>query len=822
MGEHYKHHSVADKMTMDKLINILLVEDNPGDARLVKESLLDVGSSLNFDLIWVKRLDECLDHLSHSSVDIVLLDLSLPDSSGFETFNKLYTQAPHLPIILLTGMDDDILATRAVREGAQDYLVKSEAHGSLLGRAIRYAIERKQAEEKLARLFEAEQRRTERLSGLQKISTLLASMQNQDDVMEAVVTQAPTLVLSEGAICALMLVDVETSELFLAAQSGLLESIQEIGRVSLALPIIKQAIEARQPILVEDLDQAVPEMRCLLPHPDIHAVHAYPLLRENSVIGFIAFGLQTSRTQSQEEVSAMILLAERVSLALENARLFEAAQRNLQRLASLRSIDMAISSSLDISLTLGLLLEQVTEQLGVHAANVMILDPVTQIFHNGARRGFLTSALEHTTLNIGEGLAGRAALQRGTIIIPNLADDNDAFRKSPQFHKEGFYAMVCTPLIAKGKVTGVLEVFHREPLKTNPEWVDFLETLAGQAAIAIDSIQLFNHLQRSNTDLASAYHATIEGWSRALDLRDEETEGHTQRVTETTLQLAKELGISDPELVHIQRGALLHDIGKMGIPDSILLKPGPLTDEEWEIMRKHPEFAHDLLTSITYLKPALDIPYCHHEKWDGSGYPRGLKGDQIPLSARLFAVVDVWDALTSDRPYRAAWTAQKAMAFINEQAGIHFDPRVVEVFIRTHQHELAENRAAILIVDDDEDIAQSLADELSDQYQVSIANSGKAALEIVKCSEISAVLTDHHMPNMTGIQLLSEVHKIKPGVVGILISGAIDQEILSQAINLGNVRGFVSKPFNINEMRSRLEVSLKDQRMAASQSETFK
>ena len=452
----------------------------------------------------------------------------------------------------------------------------------------------------------------------------------------------------------------------------------------------------------------------------------------------------------------------------------------------------------------------------------MILDPETQIFHNGARRGFLTSALEHTTLNIGEGLAGRAALQRDTIIIPNLADDNDAFRKSPQFHKEGFYAMVCTPLIAKGKVTGVLEVFHREPLKTNPEWVDFLETLAGQAAIAIDSIQLFNHLQRSNTDLASAYHATIEGWSRALDLRDEETEGHTQRVTETTLQLAKELGISDPELVHIQRGALLHDIGKMGIPDSILLKPGPLTDEEWEIMRKHPEFAHDLLTSITYLKPALDIPYCHHEKWDGSGYPRGLKGDQIPLSARLFAVVDVWDALTSDRPYRAAWTAQKAMAFINEQAGIHFDPRVVEVFIRTHQHELAENRAAILIVDDDEDIAQSLADELSDQYQVSIANSGKAALEIVKCSEISAVLTDHHMPNMTGIQLLSEVHKIKPGVVGILISGAIDQEILSQAINLGNVRGFVSKPFNINEMRSRLEVSLKDQRMAASQSETFK
>ena len=178
-----------------------------------------------------------------------------------------------------------------------------------------------------------------------------------------------------------------------------------------------------------------------------------------------------------------------------------------------------------------------------------------------------------------------------------------------------------------------------------------------------------------------AYDATIEGWSRAMDLRDEETEGHTQRVTDLTLKLARLMGIRDDQLIHIRRGALLHDMGKLGIPDQILLKPGKLTDDEWVIMRKHPVYAYDMLSSIEYLRPALDIPYCHHEKWDGSGYPRGLKGEEIPLAARIFAVIDAWDALTSDRPYRKAWSREKTLAYIREQTGSHFDPQVVEVFL---------------------------------------------------------------------------------------------------------------------------------------------
>ena len=187
-------------------------------------------------------------------------------------------------------------------------------------------------------------------------------------------------------------------------------------------------------------------------------------------------------------------------------------------------------------------------------------------------------------------------------------------------------------------------------------------------------------LREANTQLLDAYEATIEGWSHAMDLRDRETEGHSQRVTQLTVRLAQALGISENDIMHIRRGALLHDMGKIGIPDSILHKPDKLTDEEWTIMRTHPQLAYEMLYPIEYLRPALEIPLTHHEKWDGTGYPRGLKGEEIPIVARLFAVVDVWDALTSDRPYRPAWSQEESLTYIREQSGKHFDPQVVELF----------------------------------------------------------------------------------------------------------------------------------------------
>jgi putative two-component system response regulator len=189
-------------------------------------------------------------------------------------------------------------------------------------------------------------------------------------------------------------------------------------------------------------------------------------------------------------------------------------------------------------------------------------------------------------------------------------------------------------------------------------------------------------LAEANKSLISMYDETIEGWSRAMDLRDKETEGHSRRVTEMTLELAKALGIQGESLLHIRRGALLHDMGKLGVPDTILFKTAVLNEEEWKLMRQHPQMAYEMLYPIEYLRPALEIPYCHHEKWDGTGYPRKLKGEEIPLSARLFSVVDVWDALTSNRPYRPAWSYEKSMDYIREQSGRHFDPLAVDLFMK--------------------------------------------------------------------------------------------------------------------------------------------
>jgi HD-GYP domain-containing protein (c-di-GMP phosphodiesterase class II) len=248
--------------------------------------------------------------------------------------------------------------------------------------------------------------------------------------------------------------------------------------------------------------------------------------------------------------------------------------------------------------------------------------------------------------------------------------------------EEGFCHYICIPLIVKGEAKGVLELYHRTPYTPSAEWLEFVETLAGQAAISIDNSQLFENIQRVNMELAVAYEATIEGLSRALDMRYSEIEGQTLRVANLALLVAKELGIRDQRLQRIRHGALLHDIGKMGISDRILLKKGRLTEKEWEEMRKHPTFAYQLLNPIQYLRQALDIPYCHHEKWDGTGYPRALKGNQIPITARVFAIADVWDALTSPRPYRKAWTKKKALVYIKAQSGKHFDPQVVDAFLR--------------------------------------------------------------------------------------------------------------------------------------------
>jgi putative nucleotidyltransferase with HDIG domain len=346
---------------------------------------------------------------------------------------------------------------------------------------------------------------------------------------------------------------------------------------------------------------------------------------------------------------------------------------------------MAILSSLDLKVMLNVLLDHLINRLNIDAAVIMLLNRHTRTMEYAESRGFRSHDIRNIKLKLGEGLAGRVALEQRLISIPNLHEKEISGVDSALLKKEGLVVYYGLPLIAKGHVKGTLELFHRTPINPDSEWLEFMGALAAQTAIAIDNATLFTELQSSNREITLAYDTTLVGWSRALDLRDKETEGHSQRVTELTLQIARAVGLAESELVHIRRGALLHDIGKLGVPDSILLKPDSLNEKEWTIMKQHPVYAYQLLSPINFLHPALDIPYCHHEKWDGTGYPQGLRGEQIPIAARIFAIADVWDALCSNRSYRVAFKKENVRKHVRSLEGTHFDPEILAVFLAMKQ-----------------------------------------------------------------------------------------------------------------------------------------
>jgi PAS domain S-box-containing protein/putative nucleotidyltransferase with HDIG domain len=420
-----------------------------------------------------------------------------------------------------------------------------------------------------------------------------------------------------------------------------------------------------KPLIAGDLRQSADlpeEMRRALPEGVGGAV--LPIHAEQDVIGTLIVNIPPLRELTSHEVRLLTTLSEIAGIAIRRISLSQQTARRLQRLSALSEISRAITSSVSLQLNLSMLLNQVVAQLNIDAADVLLMNPVLGMLNFAAGKGFRTRTMERRIIHFDD-LGGR--------------DDNPLLMKVAG---EDFVSYYAVPLIAKGQVQGVLEIFHRTPREHDAEWLEFLQTLAEQAAIAIDNANMFENLQRTNLDLVLAYDATIEGWSRALDLRDRETEGHTQRVADLAIRLARMFGLDESELTGVRWGALLHDIGKMGVPDEILLKPGPLTGGEWAIMKKHPELAYEMLSPIQYLRSALDIPHYHHEKWDGTGYPEGLKGEQIPLAARIFAVEDVWDALRSNRPYRSAWPESKVREHIRSLAGSHFDPKVAERFLQ--------------------------------------------------------------------------------------------------------------------------------------------
>jgi putative nucleotidyltransferase with HDIG domain len=350
------------------------------------------------------------------------------------------------------------------------------------------------------------------------------------------------------------------------------------------------------------------------------------------------------------------------------------------QLRALMSVGQVINSSLGLRQVLEEVMDSLISLMRAERGFLMLREPDGELAVRIAR-GIAHVNLDEEAFKVSRTVVRRVVESNAPVLTTNAQADP---RFDGQMSIAAFQlrSILCVPLTLKAELIGVLYVDNRAHagiFKEND--LELISAFADQAAVAINSARLFEELQDSHRELERAYQATLEGWVRALDLRDKETEGHTQRVTILTHRLARAMGVGDAELVHITRGALLHDIGKMAIPDGILLKPGQLTEEERKLIQKHPVYAYEMLSPIDFLVPAIDIPYCHHEKWDGTGYPRGLKQDEIPFAARIFPIIDVWDALTSDRPYRKAMAQEEVRRIIKADSGRHFDPLVVEAFL---------------------------------------------------------------------------------------------------------------------------------------------
>jgi HD-GYP domain-containing protein (c-di-GMP phosphodiesterase class II) len=409
-------------------------------------------------------------------------------------------------------------------------------------------------------------------------------------------------------------------------------------------------------------------------------------VRNTGQITALRFALETPRGSLWFDARLLLASRSRIYLAMrdvtEHVQTAERARLQLRQMAALHSIDAAISASFNLNVTLSVILRETVNLLGVDAADVLLLRSHFQTLEFAAGQGFRSPFIQTAPMLVGQGFAGAAVLQRRTVSIPDAGASETDYLRLRGFAQEGFVSYFAVPLIAKAQVKGVLEIFHRSPLRPDEAWLDFLYTLSAHAAMAIDSAYLFLDLQRSNAELGLAYDAVIDSWSQLLEVSGRESSEHIQNVIRLSVKLAQLLGVSGADMIHVRRGALLHDIGEIGIPESILGKAGLLSPEEWQVVKKHPRLAAQILSSAPYLASAILIPVNHHENWDGSGYPEGLRGEQIPLLARLFSVVDVYDSMTSPRPYREAWPAAKALEYIQEQSGKKFDPAVVHAFLQ--------------------------------------------------------------------------------------------------------------------------------------------
>jgi PAS domain S-box-containing protein len=528
-----------------------------------------------------------------------------------------------------------------------------------------------------SRLFEFEQRRHHESAAILEVGRDISASLQLGVVLERIASHAKELLGVETSAVYL----AEPTKPFLKAIAAIGPDAEEIKQdpLNIGEGILGNIAVQKAGEIVNNstADNRGITIKGTINFPYEHLM-GVPVLSRDQLTGLIAVW----RTGKGQEFNAadldfLVSLAQQAAIAIENAGLFEDTRRRLAELVILQTIASTLRVAQTPEEAFPIILDQLVNLLDVGSASVELLDPTGQEIVTVLAHGVWAPVTGlRSPANIG--LSGMVISTNQPYVTNNVIEDGFVYRPDLV---GGLNAVACVPIVAQHQPIGTLWV-GRQIQPITREEINLLVALGEMLGNTFQRMQLHEQTVYQSEEIALAYDLTLEGWASALELHDKETAGHSRRITELTLQLGRRLGVPETEMTHIRRGILLHDIGKMGISDQLLKKAGPLTEDEWCEMRKHPQYAYDLLHPIIYLRPALDIPYCHHEHWDGNGYPRGLKGEQIPLAARIFAIVDVFDALSNDRPYRAAWPRQEVLNYVGNQAGKHFDPMIVEVFLQ--------------------------------------------------------------------------------------------------------------------------------------------
>jgi PAS domain S-box-containing protein/putative nucleotidyltransferase with HDIG domain len=627
-------------------LRILHLEDNPVDAELVRETLASEGISC--EIVRVETREDFLVAIEKRRFNLILADFTLPSFDGLSALVLAHERCPDVPFILVSGTMGEEVAIESLNGGATDYVIKEKL--SRLAPAVRRAL--KEAEERI------EHKRAEE------------ALKQSEERFRMVFQRSPVGIFHYDRDLHI----TECNDRFVGILRSSREKLIGLDMKTLndqnVLPSLREALEGKEGIYEGFYRATTSSAEIWI------SMRTIPILDgEGKTIG--GAGIVEDMTERK-----------RMDEAIKEQKKF--AEDLIQ--------NSAVAAFVLNPEHRTMLWNKACEELtGFSASDMIGTDNQWRPFYDHKRPVLADIIIDGTFGMLSDLYASHA---RSALIPhglraerwytdPSGKDRYIIFDAAPIYDDKGNLAYVIQTL---QDITDLKKA--EEELRRSEASYKELTVILGESLEEIKQreqgllkgreafLNMLEDVSESYKDLSLAYEKTIEGWSGALDYRDKETEGHSQRVTDLTVKIAREMGMEEEDLVHIRRGALLHDIGKMGVPDNILLKPGKLTDEEWAVMKRHPEIAYELLSPIAFLRPALDIPYCHHEKWDGTGYPRGLRGKQIPFAARIFALVDVWDALRSDRPYRPAWSEERVFEHIHMSAGSHFDPEVVELFLK--------------------------------------------------------------------------------------------------------------------------------------------